>query len=133
MATQKNDSKSKFGLRPERVEAKERIYTAEKELNGPNTEAQEAARAIEEREEEQRRPSPQEPPQAPKDEDADKNRHAETPLDKAPLDPAGSFSPGAVPSVSAPGPSANLRKKLNDLPNAADDPKRNDIPAKLKI
>ena len=49
-----NKGKSKFGLRPELVEAKERIYTEEKELNGPNAEAQEAARDIEEREEEER-------------------------------------------------------------------------------
>jgi hypothetical protein len=49
-----NKGKSKFGLRPELVEAKERIYTEEKALNGTNAEAQEAARQIEEGEEERR-------------------------------------------------------------------------------
>ena len=52
--TSTNKGTSKFGLRPEMVEAKERIYTTEKELNGPNAEGQEAAHDIEERQEEER-------------------------------------------------------------------------------
>jgi hypothetical protein len=44
-----NKGKSKFGLRPELVEAKERVDTQEKELNGPNAEAQEAAIDIKDR------------------------------------------------------------------------------------
>jgi hypothetical protein len=35
-----NKGKSEFGLRPELIEDKERIYTEEKEHNGPNAEAQ---------------------------------------------------------------------------------------------
>jgi hypothetical protein len=44
-----NKGKSKYGLRPEIVEAKERIYTEEKQLNGTNAEATEPPSTIEER------------------------------------------------------------------------------------
>jgi hypothetical protein len=53
--------------------------------------------------------------------------------DMGPPDPAASFSREAVPSVNVVKPSPSLKKKLNDLPNAADDPKRSDIPPELKI
>jgi hypothetical protein len=51
MAAPQSDTtrgKSKFALRPELGEAKERLYPEEKKQNGPNAEAQEAAREIEE-------------------------------------------------------------------------------------
>ena len=54
MAMNAENDNLKYGLRPERVEAKERIYTEEKELNGTNADAQEAAREIEDRQEERR-------------------------------------------------------------------------------
>jgi hypothetical protein len=79
-----------------------------------------------------KKPPVQEPPK-PADEGADKTIQANAQPEMGPSDPAGSFSTDAVPSVNVVKPSANLKKKLNDLPNAADDPKRNDIPPNLKI
>jgi hypothetical protein len=79
-----------------------------------------------------KKPPVQEPPK-PVDEGAEKTIHASEQPEIGPSDPAGSFSRDVVPSVNVIKPSANLKKKLNDLPNAADDPKRNDVPANLKI
>jgi hypothetical protein len=141
MSTKPNNNNSKYGLRPELVEAKERIYTEEKELNGSNAEAQEAARDIEERDEEAREAASNERQERRQDniEAADapvetsKTLHGELHPQNGPVDPAGAFVPDAVLPSTATGSSPKLKKALNDWPNAADDPRRNEIPPQLKV
>ena len=78
-----------------------------------------------------KKPQVKEPPPKPEKEDADKTTGRHRRPDGGPLDPAGSFVPGAVLPSSVPNASPNLKKKLNDLP--ADDPERAKIPPELKI
>ena len=78
-----------------------------------------------------KKPHMKKPPPQPGNEGADKTTGGHRRPDGGPLDPAGSFVPGAVLPSSVPNASPNLKKKLNDLP--ADDPERAKIPPELKI
>jgi hypothetical protein len=79
-----------------------------------------------------KKPPVKEPPE-PENDKGEKKAGKDRRPDGGPLDPAGSFVPGAVLPSTVPNASPNLKKKLNDMPNAADDPDREKIPPELKI
>ena len=141
MATNANNDNSKYGLRPEPVEAKERVHREEKEMKGADAEAQAAARDIEERTEEEREAAANRRQERRQDnieasdapQENHKTLHEELHPQNGPVDPAGAFVPDAVLPSTVAGAPSKLKKALNDLPNAADDPRRNEIPPELKV
>jgi multidrug resistance efflux pump len=141
MATNANNVNSKYGLRPEPVEAKERVHREEKEMKGADAEAQAAARDIEERTEEERKAAANRRQERRQDnieasdasQENHKTLHEELHPQNGLLDPAGAFVPDAVLPSTVAGAPSKLKKALNDLPNAAGDPRRNDIPPELKV
>ena len=116
MATNANNDNSKYGLRPEPVEAKERVHREEKEMKGADAEAQAAARDIEERTEEEREAAAnrrQERPQERRQDNIEtsdapqenhKTLHEELHPQNGPVDPAGA-KPLEVSTCGLPLPS----------------------------
>jgi hypothetical protein len=78
-----------------------------------------------------KKPPVKEPPPKPADDGAGKTIRTDKRPDGGPLDPAGSFVPGAVLPSTVPNASPNVKKKLNDLP--MDDPEREKISPEQKI